>query len=76
MERDVRITAAGLDLAGELDEGDAPLEALLAVKVLASDGGADWKILATPGLHAVEAMGAARFAAGYLERSAFGDDED
>lgn len=69
------IVVAGLELEDDLAEGDAPLEALILLKVVADDGGVDWKLMATRGLHTVEAIGAVEFAREQLKRGMFGDDD-
>lgn len=70
-----QITVAGMQIEGELNEGDAPLEALVCIKVVADDGGVDWKVMGTAGLHTVEALGAASFALEMMKRGALGDDD-
>lgn len=70
------ITVAGLKLDGSLNEGDSPLEAIVCIKVMSVDGHMDWEMMATGGLHTVEAMGAAEFMRGQLKRGAFGDDDE
>jgi hypothetical protein len=67
-----KITCAGMQLDGELAEGDSPLEAIVCIKVMSSDGHVDWEVMATRGLHVVEGIGAVRFAGLYLEASAVG----